>query len=171
MNPALLEQSIRQMRQATPRGTINMNTNGSRPRAVERLMGAGLDAIRVSMNSAQEAWYNAYYRPKGYTFAHVKESVKAVAQAGGKASINYFVFPGVSDTEAEIDALVALVAETGLHLIQWRNLNLDPDLYLETLGDLSAAGKAKGMPFMLEALRRAHPTLRFGYYNPPWRTE
>jgi molybdenum cofactor biosynthesis enzyme MoaA len=165
----LLENSIHAMRQATARGTINLNTNGSRPAAVRRLMAAGLDAIRVSLNSAQERWYNAYYRPKGYTFADVKESVKVVVDQGGKASINYFVFPGVSDREAEAEALLAFIRDTHLHLIQWRNLNLDPDLYLETLGDLGWAGRPLGVPALLARVRRTFPKLRFGYYNPPWR--
>jgi pyruvate-formate lyase-activating enzyme len=169
MNPRLLENSIHAMRQATARGTINLNTNGSRPAAVRRLMAAGLDAIRVSLNSAQERWYNAYYRPKGYTFADVKESVKVVVDQGGKASINYFVFPGVSDREAEAEALLAFIRDTHLHLIQWRNLNLDPDLYLETLGDLGWAGRPLGVPALLARVRRTFPKLRFGYYNPPWR--
>jgi len=169
MNPPLLEASIRAMRQATPRGTINLNTNGSRPAAVRRLMAAGLDAIRVSLNSAQERWYNAYYRPKGYTFADVMESAKVVSDMGGKASINYFVFPGVSDREAEVEALLKLIRGTGLALIQWRNLNLDPDLYLETLGDLRWAGRALGVPALLKRVRQSFPKLRFGYYNPPWQ--
>jgi len=97
--------------------------------------------------------------------------VKAMVQGGGKASINYFVFPGVSDREAEIEALISLVKETDPHLIQWRNLNLDPDLYLQTLGDLSPAGRAMGVPFLLGEIRRQFPTLRYGYFNPPWATE
>jgi pyruvate-formate lyase-activating enzyme len=169
MNGALLEASIRAIREATPRGTINCNTNGSRPAVVRRLMRAGLDAIRVSMNAATPAWYEAYYRPRGYRFGDLKASLKAVVRGGGKASINYFVFPGVSDREAEVAALIRLVRETGLHLIQWRNLNLDPDLYLATLGDLDRAGRALGIPALFAALRREFPALRHGYYNPPWR--
>jgi pyruvate-formate lyase-activating enzyme len=171
MNGPLLLESIRKIRKVTPRGIINVNTNGSKPGLVWELVQAGLDAIRVSMNSAQEVWYNAYYRPRGYTFADVKDSVKAMVEGGGKASINYLVFPGVSDREAEIEALISLVKETDPHLIQWRNLNLDPDLYLQTLGDLSPAGRAMGVPFLLGEIRRQFPTLRYGYFNPPWATE
>jgi pyruvate-formate lyase-activating enzyme len=94
-----------------------------------------------------------------------------VADLGGKASINYFVFPGVSDREAEIEALLAFIKDTGLHLIQWRNLNLDPDLYLETLGDLSGAGKALGLRTMLDKVHQAFPKIRDGYFNPAWKHE
>ena len=169
-----LAEAIAAIRGRTRRGVININTNGSKPEAVRLLLKAGLGAIRVSMNSAQEPWYNAYYKPRGYRFDDLKDSLKAVVQAGGKASINYFVFPGVSDREREVEALLDLVEETGLHLIQWRNLNLDPDLYLKTLGGadaLHAAGDAIGVKAMLDELRLQNPQLRFGYFNPAWGFE
>lgn len=170
----VLAQAIRAIRAGTKRGIININTNGSKPEAVKTLLDAGLNAIRVSMNAAQEPWYNAYYKPRGYKFADLKDSLKAVVQAGGKASINYFVFPGVSDREREIEALLDLVEETGLHLIQWRNLNLDPELYLQTLGGaqtLLDAGDALGLPAMLNELKSQYPHLRYGYFNPAWGFE
>jgi pyruvate-formate lyase-activating enzyme len=151
-----------------------MNSNGSRPDLVRELAAAGLDSLRVSLNSAQEAWYTAYYRPRGYAFADIKESLKAMVGAGRKASINYFVFPGVSDREREIEALLDLVSETGLHLIQWRNLNLDPGLYIETLGGPDAlidAGEALGVPALLNEVQRQFPDVRFGYFNPAWGFE
>jgi hypothetical protein len=141
---------------------------------VKQLLDAGLNSIRVSLNSAQEPWYNAYYKPRGYGLAQLKESLKAAVGAGAKASINYFVFPGVSDREREVEALLDLISETGLHLVQWRNLNLDPDLYLKTLGGpeaLLAAGDAIGVTSMLEEIRLQHPKLRFGYFNPAWGYE
>lgn len=171
MNPPLLIEAVKAIRAKTSLGTLNINTNGSRPEAVRDLMRSGLDAIRVSLNSAQEKWYNAYYRPRGYTFAQVKESIKIVADEGGKASINYFTFPGVSDREAEIEALLKLIQQSGLHLIQWRNLNLDPDLYLDTLGDVEDAGKAMGVKFLLTEIKKHFPKIRYGYFNPAWREE
>ncbi|HTA16494.1 MAG TPA: hypothetical protein VK786_01960, partial [bacterium] len=101
-------------------------------------------------------------------------SLKAMVGAGRKASINYFVFPGVSDREREIEALLDLVGETGLHMIQWRNLNLDPELYVETLGGPEAlidAGEALGIPALLNEIRLQFPALRFGYFNPAWGFE
>ncbi len=171
MQAGVLEASIRAIRAQAAKGTINLNTNGSRPEEVKKLMAAGLNAIRVSLNSAQRAWYEAYYRPRGYDFDDLKKSLKAVRDAGGWPSINYFVFPGVSDREAELEALSQMIEECGLALIQWRNLNLDPDLYLKTLGDLSGAGKALGVPYLLAEIRRRFPKLRYGYFNPAWRNE
>ena len=171
MQPQVLEAAIRGMRSLTKRGIINCNTNGSRPAVVKDLMAAGLNAIRVSMNSAQPAWYTKYYRPRGYQFSDIKESLKVVSGAGGKASINYFVFPGVNDREREVEALLDFIGETGLHLIQWRNLNLDPDLYMQTIGDVLDAGDAIGVAEMLEEVRRQYPAVRFGYFNPAWGFE
>ncbi len=41
-------------------------------------------------------------------FADVEESIATVVRAGGHASINLLCFPGVTDTDAELDALVGL---------------------------------------------------------------
>ncbi len=163
----LLENAIVAIRGRTKRGIININSNGSRPNVVKRLRDVGLDAIRVSLNAAQEPWYNAYYRPKDYRFADIIESLKIMAQ-GGKASINYFVFPGVSDREAEIEALLKLLKDTGLQLIQWRNLNLDPELYLKTLGKVEDAGPALGIKTLLDEVKEQFPEIRYGYFNPAW---
>lgn len=50
----LLELSIRLIRAKTQKGIINLNTNASRPKVLERLCWAGLNSIRVSLNSAQK---------------------------------------------------------------------------------------------------------------------
>ena len=133
-----LEASISMMRKATGRGTINLNTNGSLPKDVEKLCRAGLQSIRVSMNSARPEYYEKYFRPKGFTFEDAKRSISVVKANGGFASINYFVLPGFTDQESEFNALRKLISETRLDMIQMRNLNIDPDWYLQQLSpDLS----------------------------------
>ncbi|MEJ2690837.1 MAG: radical SAM protein, partial [Deltaproteobacteria bacterium] len=62
-----IEQAIRKIRRTTDIGTINLNSNASLPEAVERLADAGLDSIRVSMNSSRSEKHALYYRPKGFT--------------------------------------------------------------------------------------------------------
>jgi len=43
---------------------------------------AGLDSVRISLNSPVRETYTAYYRPKGYGFGDVAESVRvAVGEA------------------------------------------------------------------------------------------
>jgi pyruvate-formate lyase-activating enzyme len=163
--PALLE-AVRLIRGRTQRGRVHLNTNGSRPGVVAQLMEAGLNSIRVSLNSAVESSYNAYYRPIGYRFADVVESIRIVVRGGGWASINLLVFPGVTDLPEEITALVDLVRGTGLHMVQMRNLNIDPELYLDSLG-IRDERPGLGVPELMARLERARPGLRFGYFNPP----
>jgi pyruvate-formate lyase-activating enzyme len=161
----LLVQSVRRIRAQTSRGTVNLNSNASRPDAVSRLLEAGLDAIRASLNSPRPALYAAYYQPRGYAFAEVEESLRRVVRAGGHASINLLCFPGVTDTQAELHALVGLIERTGLHLVQLRNLNIDPDLYRRTL-PRGSVGRGRGMRWLRDALARRFPQLGFGYFNP-----
>jgi len=51
LQSSLLEESIRELRKKTDRGTIHLNTNGSFPGRVRKLCEAGLDSIRVTLNS------------------------------------------------------------------------------------------------------------------------
>lgn len=161
-----IRESILEMRKHTSRGSININTNGSRPAAVRALCEAGLDSIRVSTNSARAAIYEAYYRPNNYTFDDIVESLKVVRSFGGWASINYFVFPGMTDSVEEYEALRKLIRDTDLTMIQWRNFNIDPDWYLGKLG-VTDTGEFLGVKQLMELIREEFPQVRFGYFNPP----
>lgn len=168
--PLLMWETIRtsiiEIRKHTNKGSININTNGSKPDAVAKLCEAGLNSIRVSTNSCRPEIYTAYYRPNNYVFADIVESLKVVNRYGGWTSINYFVFPGMTDTVEEYEALRKLIRETGLKLIQWRNFNIDPDWYLGKIG-IAETGETIGMKQMIEAIREEFPALKFGYFNPP----
>jgi pyruvate-formate lyase-activating enzyme len=161
-----LEASIRMMREATSRGTINLNTNGSLPLEVEKLCRAGLESIRVSMNSARPHFYDRYFRPRGYSFEDAKTSLLAVKSNGGFASINYFVLPGFTDQQAEWEALRKLVAETGIDLIQMRNLNIDPEWYLAEMKS-DGEDRKMGVGKLIARIRSEFPNLKLGYFNPP----
>ncbi len=168
--PLLMWETIREsivaMRKHTARGSININTNGSKPAAVHALCEAGLDSIRVSLNSARPAIYNAYYRPNNYSFDDIVESLRVVRSFGGWASINYFVFPGMTDSIEEYEALRQLIRATDLTMIQWRNFNIDPDWYLGKIG-VTDTGECMGMKQLMELLHDEFPQLKFGYFNPP----
>ena len=168
--PLLMWETIREaiieIRKHTKRGSININTNGSKPDAVKALCEAGLDSIRVSTNSARKEIYTPYYRPNNYQFEDIVESLKVVHRFGGWSSINYFVFPGMTDTEAEYEALRTLIRETGLRMIQWRNFNIDPDWYLGQIG-VTETGDMLGIKQMMSLIRDEFPQLKFGYFNPP----
>ncbi len=162
----LMAEIIQAIRRRTARGTIHLNTNGSRPDAVAALAAAGLDSIRVSLNSAQPEMYARYYRPRHYAFEQVAESIRTARAHGLFTSINYLAFPGVTDSRAELAALSALMRDTGLDMIQWRNLNIDPDQYVETVG-LTADEPALGMRVLFRVLGERFPEVRHGTVNPP----
>lgn len=157
-----IAEATRRMKAATPRGTINFNSNGSLPDRIQLLCDAGMDSFRFSMNSVREELYNRYYRPKGYCFHDVIRSVKTAKQNGRFTMINYLVSPGVSDAPEELDELLRFVADTGVDMIQMRNLSIDPDYYNREMG---VCGKGIGMYRLLERLKKEFPKLQFGYYN------
>ncbi|MBL7766524.1 MAG: radical SAM protein [Chitinophagaceae bacterium] len=161
-----IREAILEIRRHTSKGSININTNGSNPRAVEELMKAGLNSIRVSTNSARKEIYTPYYRPNNYEFQDLLESLKIAAAYGGWTSINYFVFPGMTDSEAELDALRHLIEYTDLKMIQWRNFNIDPDWYLGKIG-VTETGDRYGVKQLMHIIREEYPHLKFGYFNPP----
>lgn len=161
-----IKEAIIEIRKHTPKGSININTNGSKPAAVEQLMQAGLNSIRVSMNSARPDIYTKYYRPNNYKFEDIVESLKVVRRYNGWSSINYFVFPGMTDCVEEYEALRALIKATGLSMIQWRNFNIDPDWYLGLM-NIGDTGESMGIGQMMELIREEFPDLKFGYFNPP----
>ena len=161
-----IRDAIKEIRRHTPRGSININTNGSKPDAVKALCEAGLDSIRVSTNSARKNIYEAYYRPNNYEFEDIIESLKVVRHYGGWSSINYFVFPGMTDSEEEYEALRKLIIDTKLSMIQWRNFNIDPDWYLGKI-NIAETGEILGIKQLMDLIREEFPDLKFGYFNPP----
>ncbi len=164
MGPVIAE-AIRRIRTATEHGTINCNTNGSLPKQVEDIARAGLNSIRVSLNSALERTYTAYYLPRSYKWGHVVDSIRAAKHHGVYTTFNYLVFPGVTDREEELEALLALIRDTGADMIQMRNLSIDPELYLRTVP--GPRGKSLGIRTVLRTLRAEFPQLEIGYFNRP----
>jgi len=163
----LIEQAIRAIRARTEKGVLNINTNGSNWRALQRIYAAGLDCIRVSTISARRATYDAYYRPLGYTFDDVKKSLILARESGVHSSINLLCFPGLIDAEDEIAALVDFLRETGVQLVQLRTLNIDPEVLLPRIP--KPEGKPLGMRMLIEALRRETPEVELGNFTRPVR--
>ncbi len=160
-----IKESIIEIRKHTSKGSININTNGSKPDAVKALCEAGLNSIRVSMNSARKKIYTSYYLPNNYKFEDLIESLKVARSYGAWTSINYFVFPGMTDSVEEYEALRKFIKATDLCMIQWRNFNIDPDWYLEKI-DVADTGESMGVKQMMELIREEFPNLKFGYFNP-----
>lgn len=168
--PLLMGETIREaileIRKHTQKGSININTNGSRPDVVEKLMQAGLNSIRVSLNSVRKEIYTRYYLPNNYQFEDIVESLKVVNRYGGWTSINYFTFPGMTDSVEEYEALRQLIKDTNLSMIQWRNFNIDPDWYLGKIG-IGDTGECLGIKQLMELIHEEFPYVKYGYYNPP----
>jgi pyruvate-formate lyase-activating enzyme len=161
-----IRESIIEIRKHTDKGSININTNGSKPDAVKALCEVGLNSIRVSTNAARKHIYEPYYRPNNYQFEDIIESLKVMRSYGGWASINYFVFPGMTDSVEEYEALRKLIIDTDLNMIQWRNFNIDPDWYMGKIG-VNETGEMLGVKQLMSLIAEEFPKVKFGYFNPP----
>lgn len=124
----------RTIRARCANGTINLNTNGSRPRSLERCIDAGLDAVRVSLNSFRARPYVAYYRPIGYGLDEVFGSIRLAVARKLRVSLNLLTHPGVTDDEDEVAAMEAFLRDTPVSMVQTRTLNIDPSIYFDAVG-------------------------------------
>ncbi|MCR2807784.1 radical SAM protein [Paenibacillus soyae] len=163
----IIVEAMKQVRERTSLGYININTNAGLTDFMRAIVDAGLDLMRVSTISAIDEHYNAYYKPRGYTLQNVERSLKYATDKGVYTSINYLIFPGVTDREEEIEAMIGFAKRTGLKLIQMRNLNIDPESYLALIP--KAQGEIYGMKQMLEIFRQELPDVVIGSYThvPP----
>lgn len=162
---ASIIEAIRRVRSMTGTGYININTNGGLTERIRGIVDAGLDLMRVSIISAIPEHYNAYYRPRGYTLENVKETLRYAADHGVYTSINYLVFPGVTDREEEVEAMIRFAQETGLKRIQLRNLNIDPDAYLSLIPP--AKGELLGLKEAVRIYEEEIPGIAIGSYTHP----
>lgn len=159
----LIAEGIKEIRKRTERGTINLNTNGSSLERVREIAESGLDSIRISLNSACPDLYRAYYRPRNYEFQDVVDAIALSKELGLYTMVNYLVFPGVTDREEEVEALRRLIRGTGVNFLHLKNLNIDPQVYLEHMP--TSNSPALGMRKMVEILSKEFPSLKLGYFN------
>ncbi len=159
--------AIRLIRKETSKGTINLNTNGSLPEVMKQLVAAGLDSVRISINSFRKSCYQAYFRPKGYEVKDVIETIRISLDNGLYVSINYLNMPGVTDTPEEFERLVAFLRQYPIQRIQWRNLNYDPARYWSAMQMAAACGEPMGIRNLLKQIHKEFPELSYGYFNPP----
>ncbi len=164
----LIAEAIRRIRNVTCLGTIHLNTNGSLPANLQKLVKAGLDSVRVSLNSAVKDTYTRYYRPRGYKFEDVLHSIDLAKREGLFVSINLLTMPGWNDTRREMEALLELLSRYKVDMLQIRNLNIDPDLYAEVVPP--PRDKAIGILDWISSLRRELPGLKIGNHTPPVRS-
>jgi pyruvate-formate lyase-activating enzyme len=129
----VLADAVAEIRVAHPDATIHVNTNGSRPRTLQRLIDAGCNSVRISAISFHDPIFRAYYRPVGYSIEDVIECGRVMSRAGGQVCVNLLTFPGVTDSSAELERTAAAVVEMGARQIQWRSLNCDHDWLVDVL--------------------------------------
>ena len=163
----VIEPAIKKIRKKTSAGTINLNSNASLPDLVGKLFDAGLDSMRVSINSVRQSCYNTYFRPNGYVFKDVLKSIEMGLNKEKFIALNYINCPGFTDSELEFEALVKFLNKFPVSMIQWRNMNYDPQQYCKTM--FKAGGKSSpiGIESVIDELKKLFPNLIHGYFNPP----
>ncbi len=159
---ATIASAIREVREKTDRGVLNINTNAGYTEGIRQIADAGIDSLRVSLISAREETHQAYYR-SSYSLVDVRASIQYAKQKDCHVSVNMLLFPGLNDQPAEIAAWREFLAETGVDMIQLRNLNIDPERLREAVPFFTAAGL--GIPTMVRTLQEALPRLKFGSFS------
>ena len=162
----VIEEAVKLIRRATSKGIINLNTNASRPDVIKRLFNAGLDSIRVSMNSVRENFYSVYYKPRGYVFKDVLKAIKIAKKNDGFVSINYLVMPGFTDLRDEADSFLSFLGRMDVDMVQWRNLNYDPLAYFRRLKIRPEREDMIGMETLINLVKQKYPDVIGGYFNP-----
>ncbi len=147
-----IARAIEGIRFRTDCGTINLNTNGSMPSALRRCIDAGLQALRVSLNSFRSHVYAEYYRPAGYGLDDVLESIELARSARLRVSLNLLTHPGVTDEAEEVAACTAFLRSAPVDMVQTRTLNIDPQWYFDAVGRPQAP---LGMRAAIAAIRSA----------------
>jgi pyruvate-formate lyase-activating enzyme len=163
----VIEPAIVKIRAATGRGTINMNTNGSKPDILKRLFAVGLDSVRISLNSVRKPCYDSYFHPKGYDFFDVLKSIEMAVGQGKFVAINYLNCPGFTDSPEEAEGLIDFIRQYRINMIQWRNLNFDPLRYWKVMNAAAKHTQPLGMQYVLQRTQKLFPHLKHGYFNPP----
>ena len=159
----LIASSISSIRKQTDKGTIHINTNGVLTNGLEKLIDAGLDSVRISMNSAVKETYDSYFHVGEHGFENMKKSVKLAKDKGLFVSINYLIMPGVNDNENEAKEFLKFIEEYKPDMIQTRNLNIDPEIYFSNMPTLK--GKSLGIVNLLDEIKKIDDKVIIGNFN------
>ncbi len=128
-----------------------------------KVLDAGVDSVRVSLNSVVESTYHSYYRPKTYKFSDVVKSIELIKKAGVFLQLNLLTYPGVNDRATETSALLDFIEEYKVDLIQMRNLNIDGELLMSHLQ--LKPDEIHGIKNMMKLIKKRRPEIQFGYFN------
>jgi hypothetical protein len=92
-------------------------------------------------------------------------SAELASRLGAYLALNLLTFPGVTDREGEVKALVKLVVAARVDQVQTRPLAIDPDVYLEVARERGAGGRPIGVRGLVRALKAARPGLTVGNFS------
>ena len=157
-----IAEGIRRIRAVTQRGQINMNSNAGFPEGMRKIVDVGLDSLRVSIISARNESYDAYYRAS-YPLDNVKKSLRYALDHGVYVSLNLLHFPGFTDRAEELTAWQDFFRALPVQMIQMRNLNIDPTIFLQTMPE--AEGAPVGTRAFMDELHREFPQLVIGSFS------
>jgi pyruvate-formate lyase-activating enzyme len=164
----VLVEATRRIRSDFPGATIHINTNGSSPRMLQRLIDAGCNSVRISAISFTEAVFRSYYRPVGYSLADVLACGLAMSRAGGQVCLNLLSFPGLTDDPVEIERTLSACRDMGVDQVQWRSLNVDHDWLIRVLDAAGVElGRGIGMLAAQEHVHAALPGVEHGNFTRP----
>lgn len=154
-------EALRIIRSQTERGMVNINTNAGNTKAIAALIEHGINSLRVSMFSAIAEDYHAYHQPKDFCFDDVRASLRLAQEKEVPVALNLLAWPGFTDDEQQVEALLQLIREFGVQQVQLRNLNCDPAVmqrFCEGRSPLS-------MRTLLARLRDDLPDVQVGNYT------
>lgn len=164
LNDRRLAAAIQKIRQATGRGTININTNAGYTEGIQNICRAGLDTMRVTLFSADKEAYHYYHQPRNYDLQDVCNSIHYAKDCGVRVSLNLLVYPGFTDTAAQLEALINFVKQQQVDIIQMRNLNMDPGRLFQ---GLQPEEEGMGIVTMLALLEDLLPEVEIASYSRP----
>ncbi len=153
---------IQKIRAVTDKGIININTNAGYTEGIRKIVDAGINSMRVSIISAAEPEYQAYYRGN-YSLADVKASISYAKAHGVYVSLNMLLFPGLNDLPSQMAAWEDFIGETGIDMIQMRNLNVDPDAFLAIMPKSQEV--PKGVLAFIRGLQERFPQVAIGSFS------
>lgn len=164
-----LVRATRAIRRRFPDATIHVNTNGSKPDVLRRMIDAGCTSVRVSAISFTDKVFRAYYRPVGYSLEDVVDCGRVMRDAGGQVCVNLLTFPGLTDAGGELERTAEACRDMGAHQIQWRSLNVDHDWLLAVLSRRGAMpNDSIGMEPAYRWLHEELPGVAHGNFTRPW---
>lgn len=152
---------IAAIRRQTAQGELQLAAPAAMPEAVHDWGRAGLNRLQLTLNSAHEDYYQAFYRPQGYRFDQLTGALHAAASLGIKIDLTYLTFPGLTDHPVEMKALENLLREFPVETLHLANLAIDPEWYMDELAILPLSRKQVGMTNWLAHFQKQFPHTAF----------